>query len=128
MCYSLFYLERKTTIKKLLSILTITTLTASIPAPLLANKTLIRVKRDVSTLTSNANNNYLPIKEINGVNDKVQSITVDTKNNIYFGTDDGAFVLKQDSDTLTNIAGINDNITSLTIDSKDNIYFRTNNK
>ncbi|WP_157944217.1 hypothetical protein [Spiroplasma poulsonii] len=50
--------------KKLLSILTISTLTASIPTPLLANAPLTRVKRDVSALTSNANNNYLPIKKI----------------------------------------------------------------
>ena len=35
--------------KKLLSILTISSLTVSIPAPLLGNTTLTRVKRDVGT-------------------------------------------------------------------------------
>ncbi|MFJ1522752.1 adhesin, partial [Spiroplasma sp. ald] len=37
--------------KKLLSLLTITTLTASVPAPLLANATLERTKRDLTTTT-----------------------------------------------------------------------------
>ncbi|WP_146693253.1 hypothetical protein [Spiroplasma sp. ChiS] len=84
MYYSLFYLERKTTIKKLLSILTITTLTASIPAPLLANKTLIRVKRDVGM--SKSNKVYVPIKEKNGITGKINSLAVDSKDNIYFRT------------------------------------------
>ncbi|UNF62733.1 hypothetical protein [Spiroplasma poulsonii] len=70
--------------KKLLSLLTISTLATSVPAPLLANTVQTRFKRDVSSLTSNSNNDYLPIKKINGVNDKVQSISVDSKNNVYF--------------------------------------------
>ncbi|WP_159373269.1 hypothetical protein [Spiroplasma poulsonii] len=48
--------------KKLLSILTITTLTANVPAPLLANTSLTRNKRDV--ITSNSNNDYLPLNKI----------------------------------------------------------------
>ncbi|MBW3058874.1 hypothetical protein D6D54_07850 [Spiroplasma poulsonii] len=78
--------------KKLLSILTITTLTASVPAPLLANTTLERVKRNVGTLTSNSNNDYLLIKQINGINEAT-TIAVDSKDNIYFGTNDGAYIV-----------------------------------
>ncbi|QIA71743.1 adhesin (plasmid) [Spiroplasma citri] len=48
---------------------------------------------------------------------------VDSKNNIYFGTDNGVFVLKQGSDTPTKINGINGYITSIAADSNDNIYF-----
>ncbi|KAI92007.1 DUF3688 family protein [Spiroplasma melliferum] len=44
--------------KKLLSILTITTLTASVPAPLLANTPLTRNKRDVGTTAKDVTNNY----------------------------------------------------------------------
>ncbi|AXF97224.1 hypothetical protein [Spiroplasma phoeniceum] len=111
--------------KKLLSILTISTLTASVPVPLLANTTLERTKSDVSTLSSNVNNDYLPIKEINGVNDKVQSIKVDSKDNIYFGTNKGAYKLSDGSDTPTKINGINENIILLVVDSENNIYFGT---
>ncbi|WP_159373276.1 hypothetical protein [Spiroplasma poulsonii] len=52
--------------KKLLSILTITTLTANVPAPLLANTSLTRNKRDV--ITSNSNNDYLPLNKIKNIN------------------------------------------------------------
>ncbi|QIA69921.1 adhesin (plasmid) [Spiroplasma citri] len=107
--------------KKLLSILTISTLTASIPAPLLAAVPL------TNTLTSNSNSAYLPVKQINGVNDKVQSITVDIKNNVYFGTNNGAYKLSAGSDTPTKINGINNIVTAIDVDSKDNIYFGTNN-
>ncbi|PQP79112.1 hypothetical protein C6B38_02410 [Spiroplasma sp. ChiS] len=75
------------------------------------------------TLTSKSNNAYLPLKQINGVNDKVQSITIDSKNNIYFGTGEGAFVLKHGETTPTKINGINGNIISLVVDSENNIYF-----
>ncbi|QED25617.1 ligand-binding sensor domain-containing protein [Spiroplasma citri] len=107
--------------KKLLSILTISTLTASIPAPLLAAVPL------TNTLTSNSNSAYLPVKQINGVNDKVQSITVDIKNNVYFGTNNGAYKLSAGSDTPTKINGINNIVTAIDVDSKDNVYFGTNN-
>nr|WP_011310478.1 adhesion related protein, transmembrane [Spiroplasma citri]CAI94298.1 adhesion related protein, transmembrane [Spiroplasma citri] len=107
--------------KKLLSILTISTLTASVPAPLLAAVPL------TNTLTSNSNSAYLPVKQINGVNDKVQSITVDSKNNVYFGTNNGAYKLSAGSDTPTKINGINNIVTAIDVDSKNNIYFGTNN-
>ncbi|MFJ1522232.1 adhesin [Spiroplasma sp. ald] len=115
--------------KKLLSILTISTLTASVPAPLLANTLLTRAKRDVGPLTSNSNTEYLPLNKINGVNDKVQSISVDSKNNVYFGTNSGAYVLKQGSDTPTKITGFVNVMISYAsaIDSNDNIYFGTDN-
>nr|WP_011310445.1 adhesion related protein, transmembrane [Spiroplasma citri]CAI94245.1 adhesion related protein, transmembrane [Spiroplasma citri] len=106
--------------KKLLSILTISTLTTSIPAPLLANTPATR------TLTSNSNNDYLPIKEINGVSDKVNAIAVDSKNNVYFGTNNGVFVLKQGATTQTKINGIDGLIYSLAVDNSNNIYFGTN--
>ncbi len=54
--------------KKLLSLLNISTMASSIPAPLPANETLKRVKRNISTLTtSNSNNDYfyLPPTKIN---------------------------------------------------------------
>ena len=47
--------------KKLLSLLTISTLATSVPAPLLANTVQTRVKRDVNI--SNSNNDYLPLKQ-----------------------------------------------------------------
>ncbi|RUO85986.1 hypothetical protein D9R21_05700, partial [Spiroplasma endosymbiont of Megaselia nigra] len=112
--------------KKLLSILTMSTLTASIPTPLLANTLLTLVKRDVSPLTSNSNNDYLPLKEINGIGKSIFYPAVDSKDNIYFGTHNGAFVLKHGESTPTKIDGIKDNISSLAIDSKDNIFIATN--
>ncbi|KAF0849861.1 hypothetical protein [Spiroplasma poulsonii] len=92
--------------KKLLSILTISTLTASIPTPLLANAPLTRVKRDVSALTSNANNNYLPIKKNNGISAWINGIIIDSSNSIYYATDTGAYKLSAGSDTPTKIDGI----------------------
>ncbi|WP_424527571.1 hypothetical protein [Spiroplasma endosymbiont of Glossina fuscipes fuscipes] len=109
--------------KKLLSILTITTLTASIPAPLVANTALERVKRDVSSLTSNANNDYLPIKEIKGISTWINGIIIDSSSSIYCVTDNGAFVLKQGATTPTKINGISGEIKSVAVDSSDNIYF-----
>ncbi|AXF97232.1 ligand-binding sensor domain-containing protein [Spiroplasma phoeniceum] len=112
--------------KKLLSILTISTLTASVPVPLLANTTLERTKSDVSTLSSNSNNDYLPLKEINGIYGYVMSITIDKDNNIYFGTFAGAFVLKRGETTPTKINEINNVCNSIVIDKNNNIYFGTN--
>ncbi|PQP79497.1 hypothetical protein C6B38_01000, partial [Spiroplasma sp. ChiS] len=103
--------------KKILSILTISTLTASIPTPLLAAVPL------TNTLASNSNNDYLPLKEINGITDRVNSIAVDTKDNIYFCTDNGAFVLKHGATTPTKINGIKGIINHISVDTKDNIYF-----
>ncbi|QIA74257.1 hypothetical protein GL982_12030 (plasmid) [Spiroplasma citri] len=37
--------------------------------------------------------------KINGINDTVNSIAVDKNDNIYFGTKDGAFVLKHGATT-----------------------------
>nr|CAI94301.1 adhesion related protein, transmembrane [Spiroplasma citri] len=107
--------------KKLLSILTISTLTTSIPAPLLANTPATR------TLTSNSNNEYVPIKEFNNISGSIYIMTIDSKDNIYFGTLAGAFVLKQGATTPTKIDGINTQINSLAVDSKDNIYIGTDN-
>ncbi|MFW4370852.1 MAG: adhesin [Spiroplasma sp. hy2] len=109
--------------KKLLNILTITTLTASIPAPLLANIVQTRVKRDVSTLTSNSNNDYLPIREINYIKDKVSSLAIDKNNNIYFVHDGEVFKLSVGSDTPTKISGIDEFVYSVAVDSSNNIYF-----
>ncbi|ALA98581.1 adhesin related protein (plasmid) [Spiroplasma kunkelii CR2-3x] len=95
--------------KKLLSILTITTLTTSTPAPLLAAVPL------TNTLTSNSNNEYLSIKEMNGVNNNINSITIDKNNNIYFGTDTGAYKLFAGSTTPTKINGISGNVVSIAV-------------
>ncbi|QED25658.1 hypothetical protein [Spiroplasma citri] len=108
--------------KKLLSILTISTLTASIPAPLLANTPATR------TLTSNSNNDYLPIKEFKNINVSSLKMTIDSKDNIYIGTSNDVFVLKHGETTPTKIDGIITNaikysVNSLGVDSKDNIYF-----
>ncbi|QIA71742.1 hypothetical protein GL981_10630 (plasmid) [Spiroplasma citri] len=64
--------------KKLLSILTISTLTASIPAPLLAAVPL------TNTLTSNSNSDYLPIKKNIFIPKHFVSFTIVGKGNIYF--------------------------------------------
>lgn len=111
--------------KKLLSILTITTLTSSIPTPLLANTVQTRVKRDVGV--SNSNNDYLPPKEIKYIKDKVSSIAIDKNNNIYFvkKNSDGVFVLKHGETTPTKIDGINGRVLSVAVDSSNNIYFGT---
>ena len=114
--------------KKLLSILTISTLTASVPAPLLANTVQTRVKRDVSTLTPNSNNDYLPLKENIFIPKDIVSFTVVGKGDIYYLNVD-FFVLKQGATTPTKINGINDKINDfvVAVDSKDNIYFGTTN-
>ncbi|WP_342256293.1 adhesin [Spiroplasma endosymbiont of Poecilobothrus nobilitatus] len=106
--------------KKLLNILTISTLTAIVPAPFLANTVQTSFNRDF--ITSNSNNDYLPIKRIKGINELINSVILDSNNNTYFGTDTGAFVLKQGATTPTKIDGINAP-KWLYIDSKDNIYF-----
>ncbi|RUO85697.1 hypothetical protein D9R21_07240, partial [Spiroplasma endosymbiont of Megaselia nigra] len=112
--------------KKLLSLLTILTLTASIPAPLLANTTLTRVKRDVSTLSSNSNNDYVPLKKINGIGKSIFYPAIDSKDNVYFVLSDKLFVLKHRETTPTKINGIKDNIQSLAVDNKDNLFIATN--
>jgi hypothetical protein len=113
--------------KKLLSILTISTLTTSVPAPLLANtvQNRTRVKRDVGSLTSNSNNDYLSLKQINGIKNQF-SLAVDSKDNIYFVLSDKLFVLKHGETTPTKINGIKDNIKSLAVDSNDNLFIATN--
>ncbi|WP_215826446.1 hypothetical protein [Spiroplasma endosymbiont of 'Nebria riversi'] len=113
--------------KKLLSLLSISTLIASLPAPLRANAPLTRFKRDVNTLTSNSNNDYLPPTKIDmsyfGDVDNVSSIMIDKQNNVYFGADKGAFFLKWGSTRLTKINGINSRVYSVAIDSNNNVYF-----
>ncbi|GAA6238913.1 MAG: hypothetical protein SPLM_10300 [Spiroplasma phoeniceum] len=111
--------------KKLLSILMISTLSASIPAPLLANTLLTRVKRDVGV--SNSNNDYLPLIKLNGIIGNIYRIAVDSSNNLYFGADNGAYVLKQGEITPTKINGSVGYLTSIAVDSKDNIFLGANN-
>ncbi|AXF97213.1 ligand-binding sensor domain-containing protein [Spiroplasma phoeniceum] len=113
--------------KKLLSILTISTLTASVPVPLLANTTLERTKSDVSTLSSNSNNDYLTLKELKNISGDIYIMTIDTKDNVYFSVIYGAFVLKRGETTPTKINGIDDSVYSISVDNKDNVYFGTNN-
>jgi predicted RNase H-like HicB family nuclease len=116
--YSLFYSERNTEMKKLLSILTISTLTASGPASLLANTSLTHA------LISNLNNDYLSIKEFKNIYGDIYRMTIDSKDNIYFGKfQKGVYVLKQGETIPTKIDGISNNIQSIAVDSKDNIYF-----
>ncbi|UNF62723.1 NHL repeat-containing protein [Spiroplasma poulsonii] len=110
--------------KKLLSLLTISTLMTSIPTPLLANTALTRVKRDIGT--SNSNNDYVPIKEINGITGKISTIAVDKKNNIYYSDYINTFVLKRGSTTPTKIDGIEDDARTILIDNSNNVYFGTN--
>nr|WP_011310421.1 adhesion related protein, transmembrane [Spiroplasma citri]CAI93802.1 adhesion related protein, transmembrane [Spiroplasma citri] len=108
--------------KKLLSILTISTLTASVPAPLLAAVPL------TNTLTSNSNNDYLPLKENIFIPKDIVSFTVVGKGDIYYLNID-FFVLKQGATTPTKINGINDKINDfvIAVDTKNNIYFGTTN-
>ncbi|WP_400248910.1 hypothetical protein [Spiroplasma sp. ald] len=63
--------------KKLLSILTISTLTASVPAPLLANAPLTRVKRDVGTTAKDVTTGFdIKIKGIEYKNwEKLEAVT-----------------------------------------------------
>ncbi|RUO86432.1 DUF3688 family protein [Spiroplasma endosymbiont of Megaselia nigra] len=63
--------------KKILSILTISTLTASVPAPLLANTTLTRVKRDVVTTEKDVTTGFdIKIKGIEYKNwEKLEAVT-----------------------------------------------------
>ncbi|MFU0252406.1 hypothetical protein [Spiroplasma sp. Moj] len=51
--------------KKLLSLLTITTLTASVPAPLLANTTLERIKCDIEATEKDVNTRVIKTDGIN---------------------------------------------------------------
>ncbi|QIA74255.1 hypothetical protein GL982_12020 (plasmid) [Spiroplasma citri] len=66
--------------KKLLSILTISTLTASVPAPLLANTPATR------TLTSNSNNEHLLLEKIfnSGMGQKILLLLIVTTIYILF--------------------------------------------
>ncbi len=66
-----------------------------------------------------SNNNLRRLNDISNTN----YIINDSKDNIYFGTSDGAYKLLVGSDTPTKIEGINGYVKSITIDSKDNIYF-----
>lgn len=62
--------------KKILNLITISTLTAVFPTPLLSNISLIKnVKQDVGM--SNSNNEYVPLKEISGFGKAVQAVIVD---------------------------------------------------
>ncbi|WP_425378047.1 hypothetical protein [Spiroplasma endosymbiont of Polydrusus pterygomalis] len=111
---------------KLLSLLTISMLATIVPTPLLANTTLEQTKRDISTLTSNSNSDYLQLKKISGIGKSIFYPALDSKDNIYFVTRDKLFVLKHGRTTPTPINGIKDNIQSLAVDTKDNIYIATN--
>lgn len=119
--------------KKLFSLLTISTLTASVPAPLLANTTSTGPTKINITLPAldddielKLNNDYLPIKQINGIGNIMVAV-VDSKDNIYFGTNGGAYKLSAGSDTPTKINGISDYVSSLVVAINNNIYFGTNN-
>ncbi|RUP75749.1 hypothetical protein D6D54_07900 [Spiroplasma poulsonii] len=97
-------------------------MTANVPAPLLANTPLTRNKRDV--ITSNSNNNYLPLNKIKNINSTF-FIIVDSKDNVYFGTADGAYKLFAGSDTATKIDSIIGYVNNIVIDNNDNVYFGT---
>ncbi|WP_159373268.1 hypothetical protein [Spiroplasma poulsonii] len=53
----------------------------------------------------------------------VNNIVIDNNDNVYFATNNGAFVLKHGETTPTKIDGISGNVLSIAINSKDNIYF-----
>ncbi|MBH8623488.1 hypothetical protein TS70_06535, partial [Spiroplasma sp. hyd1] len=130
--------------KKLLSILTISTLTASVSAPLLANTTLERVKRNVGITAKDITTGFeiktkekldkeLELKNnflLWNIEDKkitTKEFIIDSKENIYFGTTDGAYILKKDFVNPIQLKNINVCIKLIIKDKKNNIYFIANN-
>ncbi|WP_040093845.1 hypothetical protein [Spiroplasma poulsonii] len=66
--------------------------------------------------------------KINGIDKTVNSIAVDSNDNVYFGVADGIYLLKNGETTANKFnAIITSTINSLTVDSSNNIYFGTNN-
>ncbi|UNF62693.1 adhesin [Spiroplasma poulsonii] len=53
----------------------------------------------------------------------ISSIAVDSNNNIYYGTNNSAFVLKHGESTTSKINNIDKTVNSIAVDSKDNVYF-----
>ncbi|WP_425378496.1 hypothetical protein [Spiroplasma endosymbiont of Polydrusus pterygomalis] len=109
--------------KKLISLLTISTLATIVTVPLLANTTLVRVKRDIGM--TNSNNDYLPLANFNNIGKNAKSFAVDNLGNIYFGTENGSFFLKQGETKPTKINGINGTVVSVAVDNNNNVYFGT---
>ncbi|RUP75909.1 hypothetical protein D6D54_07675, partial [Spiroplasma poulsonii] len=97
--------------KKLLSILGVVSLTVTGANNIVACN--IETKTNEQKINFNQNVNEL-------------TCSFSNKNNLYFGTNDGAFVLKDGETTATKIDGISSSVYSLAVDSKDNIYFGTN--
>ncbi len=98
--------------KKLLSLLIVLTISGTAVPTTIAASPYQRQEHS-------SNNNLRRLNDINNTN----YIINDSKDNIYFGTSDGAYKLLVGSDTPTKIEGINGYVKSITIDSKDNIYF-----
>ncbi|WP_374696663.1 hypothetical protein [Spiroplasma endosymbiont of Polydrusus formosus] len=110
--------------KKLLSLLTISMLATSAPAPLLADITLVSTKHDIVKVMTNSNNDYLPLANFyKNIGKNAKSVAVDNLGNIYFGTKNGAFSLKQSETKPTKINGINGNVVSVAVDNNNNVYF-----
>lgn len=117
--------------KKILNLITISTLTAVIPTSCF-NLSINDMLESKGVGITNSNNEYVPLKEISGFGKAVQEVLVDSKYNIYFciktifDYKNGVYKLSSGSTSPIKI----DNsygVLSFSIDSKDNLYFSTDN-
>jgi len=67
--------------------------------------------------------------KINGFVDVMISYAsaIDSNDNIYFGTDNGAYKLVAGSSNVISISTLPSFVQSISVDSKNNVYFGTNN-
>ncbi|MBW3059335.1 hypothetical protein D6D54_07550 [Spiroplasma poulsonii] len=113
--------------KKLLSILTISTLTASIPAPLLANMTLTRAKRDVGISTNSNNYKYLNFSKLSFINEKAQLVSIG-KNSITYQNELTKKIYIVSKDNIKKEINIPTNdLVFITTLANDSVYFNANN-
>ncbi|WP_339024352.1 hypothetical protein [Spiroplasma endosymbiont of Agriotes lineatus] len=79
-------------------------------------------------ILKNKENDVIEIKNIG--DDKVRSVAIDSKDNIYIGTDDSAFICEKNQTNakrITEINEFNSFVYSVVVDKKDNVYFGTKN-
>ncbi|WP_342223633.1 two-component regulator propeller domain-containing protein [Spiroplasma endosymbiont of Asaphidion curtum] len=74
-------------------------------------------------------NNEVIVSTINGIenNSRIESIIIDTNDNVYFATSTGGYKLNNNETIITKIAGIEDYVWLALIDNSNNVYFVSNN-
>ncbi len=83
--------------------------------------------------SNNNNNNIYIIKNGETIANKINfnfsgvisKLAIDSKNNIYIGTNNGLYILKQNETQTNKIKELNEFIFSITIDKNDNVFIST---